>query len=106
MAILQEDSGLPSLRIIDAVVRMAPLTAPQVSSGEDWSSKLGALSDLIAAIDNDLSKTCSPLNNKIKALERAQASSPGGHQDLPALTLSTPVQDEHGAYVTTLGGLL
>jgi hypothetical protein len=25
---------------------------------------------------------------------------------LPALTLSTPVQDKHGAYVTTLGGIL
>jgi hypothetical protein len=62
-----------------------------------------ALSDLIAAVDNDFSKTCTILNNKIKALERTQASAP---LTLPALTLSTPVQDKQGAYVTTLGGIL
>jgi hypothetical protein len=103
VTVLRDDSGLPSLTIVNAVAKMAPLTTPHESSGDDLSSKLVALSDLIAAVDNDFSKTCTILNNKIKALERTRASAP---LVLPALTLSTPVQDEHGVYVTTLGGIL
>ncbi len=101
--VLRDDSGLPSLTIVNAVAKMAPLPTPQESSGDDLSSKLVALSDLIAAVDSDFSKTCTILNNKIKALERTLASAPLA---LPTLTLSMPVQDDHGIYVTTLRGIL
>ncbi len=65
VTVLRDDSSLPSLMIVDTVAKMAPLPTPQESSGDDLSSVLAALLDLIAAVDYDFSKTCTILNNKI-----------------------------------------
>jgi hypothetical protein len=57
VTVLRDNSDLPSLTIVNTVAKMAPLMTPQESSGDDLSSKLAALSDLIAAVDSDFSKT-------------------------------------------------
>jgi hypothetical protein len=104
--VLRDNSGFHDITLVDAIAGLISSIAPQDHTVDDVASDIEALSVLIAAVDTDLGKTCTILNNKIRALERLQASPPVTLQSLPALTTATAVQDKHGAYVTTLGGIL
>jgi hypothetical protein len=62
---------------------------------------------MVATIDDNLTKNCRLLNDKIKALEGmlAALTRPSPH-DLPSLAMSTAILDNNGDCVTTLGGIL
>jgi hypothetical protein len=78
--------------------------APQDSSR---LGKLEELSGVMAAIDDDLTKSCRLLNDKIKALEGMLAALPRpSPHELPGLAMSTTILDNNGDCVTTLGGIL
>jgi hypothetical protein len=71
------------------------------------SGELEELSGMVAAIDDNLTKNCRLLNDKIKALEGMLAASPHpSPHDLPGLAMSTAILDNNGDCVTTLGGIL
>jgi hypothetical protein len=107
VGVLREDSGFHGITVVDALLKLLEKGAPQDSSGEDVSGGLEALSGMVVAIGNNLSKNCRLLNNKIKALEGMVASMPRSPPHaLPALTMSTPIFDDNGNCVITLGGIL
>jgi hypothetical protein len=106
MLVLRDDSGLHDIMLVDAVARVISSMALQDHTIDNVASDIEDLSGLIAAVNADLSMTCTILNNKIRALERLQSSPPVTLQSLPTLTMATAVPDKHRAYVTTLGGIL
>ncbi len=61
---------------------------------------------MIAVVDSNLAKTCTLLNDKIKALERKQVTLSHASPSLSALSMSTPINNAHGDFVTTLGDML
>ncbi len=81
--------------------------APHNTSGVYVSGELEELSGVVAAIDDDLTKNCRLLNDKIKALEGMLAALPRpSPHDLPGLAMSTAILDNNWDCVTTLGGIL
>ncbi len=65
MSLLRDDSGLHDITLVDAVTRLISSMAPQDHTVDDVASDIEALSGLTAAVDADLGKTCTILNNKI-----------------------------------------
>jgi hypothetical protein len=63
--VLQDDNGLHDITLVDAVARLISSMASQDHTVDDVASDIEALSGLIAAVDADLGKTCTILNNKI-----------------------------------------
>ncbi len=63
--VLRDDSGLHDITLVDAVARLISSMAPQDHTIDDVASNIKALSGLIAAVNADLGKTCTILNNKI-----------------------------------------
>jgi hypothetical protein len=107
VGVLWEDSGFYGITVVDALLKLLEKGAPQDSSGKDVLGGLEALSGMVEAIGNNLSKNCRLLNNKIKALEGMVASTPcSPPHALPSLTMSTPILVDNGNCVITLGGIL
>ena len=77
-------------------------TPPQ----DDLSIDVEELSRNLAGVDADLAKTCTLLNNKIQALERKLVGVSSAAQSSPGLTMSTPIFDDNGIHVSTLGMVL
>ncbi len=63
--VLRDNSGLHDITLVDAVARLISSIAPQDHTVDDVASNIEALSRLIAAVNADLGKTCTILNNKI-----------------------------------------
>ncbi len=78
---LREDSGCHDITLVEAVAK-AMATA---YSSADLSPGLQELSEVIAAVDSNLAKTCTLLNDKIKALERKQVTLSHASPSLSAL---------------------
>jgi hypothetical protein len=103
VGILREDSGCQGITLVEAV---AKAMATHESPSKSLSGGLLELVGVITAIDSYLAKTCKLLNKKIRALEQQLGAVPLAAPTLPVLTMLTPIHDDHGVCVTTLGGLL
>ena len=100
---MREDREELGLTLVEAVTRTLDR---KDCSNEDSLQVLEELSDLITSVDADLITNCKLLNDKIKALERkSTVDTRPPHANL-SLTLSTPLLDDRGDCVTTLGGIL
>jgi hypothetical protein len=107
IGVLREDSGLHGITLMEAFLKLVEKEAPQDSSCIHVSGELEELSGMVAAIDNNLTKNCRLLNDKIKALEGMLAALPRlSPHNLPGLAMSTTILDNNGDCVTTLGGIL
>jgi hypothetical protein len=73
---------------------------------DNLSGEVEELSRNLAGVDADLAKTCTLLNNKIQALERKQVSLSSSAQKSPGLTMSTPIFNDNGVHVSTLGSVM
>jgi hypothetical protein len=100
---MREDREEPGLTLVGAVSR---LLDRKDDLDEDPPQVLEELSDLIASVDSDLITNCRLLNDKIKLLERKISDDARPPRASLCLTLSTPLLDERGDCVTTLGGIL
>ncbi len=65
MLVLRDNSGLHNITLVDTVPRLISSMAPQDHTVDNVASNIKALSGLIAAVDANLRKTCTILNNKI-----------------------------------------
>jgi hypothetical protein len=101
---MREDREEPGLTLVEAVTQ---LLDRKDSSDEDSPQVLEELSDLIASVNSDLITNCRLLNDKIKFLERKISDDTRPPRaNLSLRTLSTPLLDNWGDCVTTLGGIL
>jgi hypothetical protein len=100
--VLREDNGCHNITLVETIAK-AMATA---HSSADLSPGLQELSEGIAAVNSNLAKTCTLLNDKIKALEQKQVMLSRASPSLSALSMSTPINNAHGDFVTTLGDML
>ena len=98
---LRDETGRRDITLVEAVMKSMAGTPQDVLSGE-----VEELARNLAGVDADLAKTCTLLNNKIQALERKQVSLSSAAQASPGLTMSTPIFDDNGIHVSTLGRVM
>jgi len=98
---LRDETGRHDITLVEALIKGMGATPQDNLSGE-----VEELSRNLAGVDADLAKTCTLLNNKIKALERKQVSLSSAAHASPGLTLSTPIFDDNGVHVSTLGRVM
>jgi hypothetical protein len=100
--VLREDSRCHDIMLVEAVTKVLA----SAHSSADPSPELQGLSDVIAVVDSDLATNCTLLNEKIKALEHQRVEPSHTSSNCPVLSMSTPINDAHGDFVTTLGDML
>ena len=98
---LRDETRRRDITLVEAVMKVMAGTPQDVLSGE-----VEELARNLAGVDADLAKTCTLLNNKIQALERKQVAFSSVAQALPGLTMSTPIFDDNGVHVSTLGRVM
>ena len=80
------------------------IQGPKAVSDENPLAGLEELQGVISDINRDLVRLRMQLNAKIKSLERCQAS--GNTVPTVLLSLSTPIHNDQGDCISTLGNLL
>jgi hypothetical protein len=73
---------------------------------DNLSGEVEELSRNLAGVDADLAKTCTLLHNKIQSLERNLVSLSSAAPSMHGLTMSTPIFDDNGVHVSTLGRVM
>ena len=95
---LRDETGRHDITLVEAVIKGMGATPQDNLSGE-----VEELSRNLAGVDADLAKTCTLLHNKIQSLERTLVSLSSTAPSTHGLTMSTPIFDDNGVHVSTLG---
>ena len=98
---LREEVGRDDVTLVEVVLGLGKA----MMAGGPPDELTGTVEDLtktIDAVDLDLVRNCTLLNSKIQALERQQATGPS----TAGLTMSTPIFDDAGNQVSTLGRVM
>jgi hypothetical protein len=103
MDVLQEDSGCQGITLVKTVPKAI---ATRESTSKGLSGSLKELASMTTEVNSNLAKICKLLNKKIRALEQQLGAVPLAAPTLLALTMSTPIHDDHRDCVTNLGGQL
>jgi hypothetical protein len=98
---LREESGQNDITLVEAVIKALAAT-PQ----EELSGEVEELSKTPAEVGTDLARNCTLLNNKIQSLEKTHASLGSVNHSSAGLQMSTPIFDDNGVQVSTLGRVI
>ena len=98
---LREESGQNNITLVEAVIKALAVTPQDELSGE-----VEELLKTLAEVDADLARNCTLLNNKIQTLEKMQASLASVRHSSAGLKMSTPIFDNNGVQVSTLGRVM
>ena len=99
---LRDETGRRDITLVEAVLKGMGGATPQ----DNLSGEVEELSRNLAGVDADLAKTCTLLHNKIQSLERTLVSISSTAPSTHGLTMSTPIFDDNGVHVSTLGRVM